>query len=112
VLVMVSRLVIYFFAARKPLVFRSFISIGAFIIFEYIATPQMNLDLLPSFALVSVIPYTVFLPFEVFNKAIILTWFSLESLANPRIPQGFCACETSVCRLYTCYSLDSRNLTL
>ena len=84
-----SVLIIYVFASKKPLLVRSFLIIGIFILFSYIATPQMNLDLLPFFALVPVIPYSIFLPFEVLNAGIILTWFSFNDSTLPGVPQAF-----------------------
>jgi hypothetical protein len=88
-LIILSSLLIYIFTVRKPLLVRAFLIIGVFILFSYIATPQMNIDLLPFFALVPLVPYSVFLPFEVLNAGIILTWFSFESSDLPGVPQAF-----------------------
>jgi uncharacterized membrane protein len=89
ILTIVGSLLVYALARKKPLIVRSFLIIGIFILFSYIATPQMNLDLLPFFALVPIIPYTVFLPFEIFNVGIILTWFSFNNSELPGVPQAF-----------------------
>lgn len=80
---------VYFIAAKKPLIVRAFLLSGLFILFSYISTPQMNIDLLPFFALVPVIPYSIFIPFEILDAGIIITWFSFQFSNLPGIPQAF-----------------------
>ncbi len=64
--------------------------LGVFILFSYIATPQMNLDLLPLFALVPMIPLSLFYLFELSNAGIILFWFAFSnSNTLPSVPQAF-----------------------
>lgn len=89
VLTVVASLTVYVLARRRPLIVRAFLIIGVFILFSYIATPQMNLDLLPFFALVPLVPYSIFLPFEILNVGIILTWFSFSDSNLPGVPQAF-----------------------
>ncbi|MHB1908663.1 MAG: hypothetical protein ACYCQJ_07290 [Nitrososphaerales archaeon] len=80
---------VYFVGAKKPLIVRAFLLSGLFILFSYISTPQMNIDLLPFFALVPIVPYSVFIPFEIFDAGIIITWFSFQFSNLPGIPQSF-----------------------
>lgn len=88
-LTIIASLTVYVLAKNRPLIVRSFLTIGIFILFSYIATPQMNIDLLPFFALVPLIPYSIFLPFEIMNVGIILTWFSFNDSNLPGVPQAF-----------------------
>jgi hypothetical protein len=88
-LLLIASMIVYVFGTGKPLLVRSFLLIGIFIIFSYIATPQMNLNLLPFFALLPILPYFVFLPFEALNVGIILTWFSFNDSNLPGVPQAF-----------------------
>ena len=64
--------------------------LGAFILFSYIATPQMNLDLLPLFALVPMIPLSLFYLYELADIGIILFWFAFQpNNVTPSVPQAF-----------------------
>ena len=51
--------------------------------------PQMNLDLLPLFALVPMIPLSLFYLFEIADVCIILTWFEFKNSTLPGVPQTF-----------------------
>ncbi len=85
-----SALCIYIFFRGKPLLVRSFLVLGSFILFSYIATPQMNLDLLPLFALVPMIPLSLFYLFELSDIGIILFWFAFQpNNTVPSVPQAF-----------------------
>ncbi len=63
-LVILSIILILFFLRDKPLLVRCFLAVGSYILFAYISTPQMNLDLLPFFALVPLVPLPLFYTFE------------------------------------------------
>ncbi|HYB04539.1 MAG TPA: glycosyltransferase 87 family protein [Nitrososphaerales archaeon] len=90
VLVGVSALCVYIFFRSKPLLVRSMMILGAFILFSYIATPQMNLDLLPLFALVPMIPLSLFYLYELADIGIILFWFAFQpNNVTPSVPQAF-----------------------
>lgn len=89
VLLILSMLSIYAFFRSKPLIVRSFMVMASFILFSYIATPQMNLDLLPLFALVPMIPLTLFYLFELSNVGIIITWFEFSNPTLPGVSQTF-----------------------
>ena len=81
---------IYIFFRRKPLLVKSFMVLGTFILFSYIATPQMNLDLLPLFSLVPMIPLSLFYLFELSDIGIILFWFHFQpNNTTPSVPQAF-----------------------
>ncbi|MGI0091757.1 MAG: hypothetical protein ACREBS_08610 [Nitrososphaerales archaeon] len=80
---------IYVFFRSKPVLVRSFMALSVFILFSYIATPQMNIDLLPLFALVPMIPLTLFYLFEISNAAIILSWFEFPNPTLPGVSQTF-----------------------
>ena len=84
-----SMLSIYIFFRSKPLMVRSFMVLAAFILFSYIATPQMNIDLLPLFALVPMIPMTLFYLFELANIGIIITWFQFPNPTHQGVSQTF-----------------------
>ena len=88
-LLIVSMLSIYIFFRSKPLMVRSFMVLAAFILFLYIATPQMNIDLLPLFALVPMIPMTLFYLFELANVGIIIAWFEFPYPTHPGVAQTF-----------------------
>ncbi len=88
-LLVVSALSIYVFFRSKPLLVRSFMVLGSFVLFSYIATPQMNIDLLPLFALVPMIPLTLFYLLEIANAGIIVTWFEFANPTLPGVPQTF-----------------------
>ncbi len=88
-LIFVSMLSIYIFFRVKPLMVRSFMVLAAFILFSYIATPQMNIDLLPLFALVPMIPMTLFYLFELANIGIIISWFEFPNPTHPGVSQTF-----------------------
>ncbi len=90
VLVGGAALCIYIFFRSKPLLVRSFMILGAFILFSYIATPQMNLDLLPLFALVPMIPLSLFYLFELADVGMIVFWFAFQpNNVTPSVPQAF-----------------------
>lgn len=81
---------IYVLFRRRPLLVRSFMVLGAFILFSYIATPQMNLDLLPLFSLVPMIPLSLFYLFELADIGIIISWFHFQpNNVTPSVPQTF-----------------------
>ena len=64
--------------------------LGVFILFSYIATPQMNLDLLPLFSLVPMIPLSLFYLYELSDVGVILFWFAFPSNNTlPSVPQAF-----------------------
>jgi hypothetical protein len=90
VLVGAAALCIYIFFRSKPLLVRSLMTLGAFILFSYIATPQMNLDLLPLLALVPMIPLSLFYLYELADIGIILFWFAFQpNNVTPSVPQAF-----------------------
>ncbi len=65
-------------------------TLGAFILFSYIATPQMNLDLLPLLAMVPMIPLSLFYLYELADIGIILFWFAFQpNNVTPSVPQAF-----------------------
>ena len=88
-LLAISVISIYLLFRSKPLLVRSFMVLSSFILFSYIATPQMNIDLLPLFALVPMIPLTLFYLFEISNVGIIISWFEYANPTWPGIPQLF-----------------------
>ena len=88
-LLIISMLSIYIFFRSRPLMVRSFMVLATFILFSYIATPQMNIDLLPLFALVPMIPMTLFYLFELSNAGIIITWFEFQNPTSQGVPQMF-----------------------
>jgi hypothetical protein len=88
-LLVISMLSIYIFFRSRPLLVRSFMVLGSFILFSYIATPQMNIDLLPLFALVPMIPMTLFYLFELANAGIIITWFEFSNPTHEGVSQTF-----------------------
>ncbi|HZW56890.1 MAG TPA: hypothetical protein VFF30_11425 [Nitrososphaerales archaeon] len=85
----ISAISIYIFLRGKPLLVRAFLITGIFLLFSYIATPQMNLDLLPFFALVPVVPLSLFYLFDITDVAIILTWFIFQNSTLPGFTQTF-----------------------
>ena len=90
VLVGTAALCIYIFFRSKPLLVRSLMTLGAFILFSYIATPQMNLDLLPLLAMVPMIPLSLFYLYELADIGIILFWFAFQpNNVTPSVPQAF-----------------------
>jgi len=88
-LLITSMLSIYIFFRGKPLLVRSFMVLAAFILFSYIATPQMNIDLLPLFALVPMIPLTLFYLLEISNAGIIISWFEYQNPTQVGVAQLF-----------------------
>jgi hypothetical protein len=74
---------VYLLARNQNIILRSFLVTGAFVLFSYIAPPQLNLDLLPFFALVPLIPIPLFYLFESTNLAFIALW---DSFPNPSLP--------------------------
>ena len=89
VLVAASILAIYAFLYRKPLLVRAFLVSGAFLLFSYIAAPQLNIDLLPFFSLIPIVPLSLFYLFEVTDVLIILTWFIYPNPTHPGLTQTF-----------------------
>ncbi len=88
-LLVASMLSVYIFFRTKPLLVRAFMVSAAFILFSYIATPQLNIDLLPLFALVPMIPMTLFYLFELSNVGIIITWFEFPNPTHQGVAQTF-----------------------
>lgn len=85
-----AALCIYIFFRAKPLLVRSLLILGTFILFSYIATPQMNLDLLPLFALVPMVPLSLFYLYELADIGIIIFWFASQpNNVTPSVPQTF-----------------------
>ena len=82
-LVGLSALSVYVFFRHKPLLVRAFMLTGLFILFSPIATPQFNLDLLPFFSLVPLIPLTLFYLFELTDVGIIVSWFAFNNSTFP-----------------------------
>jgi len=89
ILIVFSALAIYLFLRRKPLLVRAFLITGTFLLFSYIATPQLNLDLLPFFSLVPIVPLSLFYLFEIVDVMIILTWFMYPQQTLPGLTQTF-----------------------
>ncbi len=88
-LLALSALSVYIFFRHKPLLVRCFMLTCMFILFSYIATPQFNLDLLPLFSLVPLIPITLFYIYELLDAGIIVSWFAYDNSTFPGIPQTF-----------------------
>ncbi|MCL5068921.1 MAG: hypothetical protein M1368_11315 [Thaumarchaeota archaeon] len=84
-----SALFIYLYFRSKPLLTRAFMIMVAFTLFSYIASPQMNVDFLPLFALVPLIPLSLFYLLEISNAAIILSWFEFPNPVLPGVSQTF-----------------------
>ena len=84
-----SALAVYVFFRQKPLLVRAFMLLGLFILFSYIATPQMNLDLLPLFSVVPMIPLSLFYLYELADVGIIASWFAFSNSTLPGVPQTF-----------------------
>ncbi|MCL5067398.1 MAG: glycosyltransferase 87 family protein [Thaumarchaeota archaeon] len=84
-----SALLIYTYFRSRPLLTRAFMAMVAFTLFSYIASPQMNVDLLPLFALVPLIPLSLFYLLEISNAAIILSWFEFPNPTLPGVAQTF-----------------------
>jgi hypothetical protein len=84
-LIAVSALSVYYFLKQRPLLTRAFVLTGFFILFSYIAAPQLNLDILPFIALVPVVPISLFYLFEVSDVMIILIWFFIPN-SHPTLP--------------------------
>jgi hypothetical protein len=80
---------VYVFFRHKPILVRAFMLLGMFILFSYIATPQMNLDLLPLFSLVPMIPLSLFYLYELTDTGIIVSWFAFQNSTLPGVPQTF-----------------------
>ena len=88
-LILISSLAIYIFLRTKPLLTRALLITGVFILFSYIATPQLNIDILPLLALVPVVPLSLFYLFEFTDVLIILTWFVFPNPTHPGLTQTF-----------------------
>lgn len=84
-----SALLIYTCFRSKPLLTRAFMVMVAFTLFSYIASPQMNIDLLPLFALVPLVPLSLFYLLEISDAAIILSWFEFPNPTLPGVAQTF-----------------------
>jgi hypothetical protein len=84
-----SAIAVYIFFRQKPLLVRAFMLLGLFILFSYIATPQMNLDLLPLFSVVPMIPLSLFYLYELADVGIIVSWFAFSNSTLPGVPQTF-----------------------
>ncbi|MDA4111525.1 MAG: hypothetical protein OK439_03240 [Thaumarchaeota archaeon] len=89
VLLGASALSVYIFFRHKPMLVRAFMLLGMFILFSYIATPQMNLDLLPLFSIVPLIPLSLFYLYELTDVGMIVFWFVFNNPTLPGIPQTF-----------------------
>ena len=70
---------IYIALRQKPLLIRSFMVFGVLILFSTFAPPQLNIDLLPFFALIPIAPISLFYLLEFANVAIILSYFNTSS---------------------------------
>ncbi len=90
-LLAISAVSIYVFTRNRPLLVRAFMVTCAFILFSYIAAPQLNVGLLPFFALVPAIPIPLFYLSEFADVAIILSWFNISTgyAALPGITQTY-----------------------
>lgn len=51
------------------MILRCFLIVGTFVLFSYISPPQLNVDLLPFFALIPLVPLPLFYTFEAANLA-------------------------------------------
>jgi uncharacterized membrane protein len=85
ILIGASSCAVYFFMRKQSIVLRSFLVVGSFVLFSFMTPPQLNLDLLPFFALVPLVPIPLFYLFEAANVAFISLW---DSFPNPSLP-GF-----------------------
>ncbi len=83
ILILASCCSVYFLLRRQPLLLRSFLVIGCFVLLSYISPPQLNLDLLPFFALIPLISLPLFYTFEATNITFIALW---DSFVNPSLP--------------------------
>lgn len=61
---------------HSKILLASWLVMAWFLFANYVYTPQMNMTLLPFFALLAVAPYPLFLLFDVLNSAIIVVGFS------------------------------------
>jgi hypothetical protein len=80
-----STVAVIIFARSKPFLVRIFMASVIFIVFSYIASPQLNVGLLPLFALVPLVPLSLFYLLEIANAGIILTWFACNG-CTPTLP--------------------------
>jgi uncharacterized membrane protein len=87
-LVLLSVLVIFVFLRDRPLLIRCLFAIASFLLFSYISTPQMNLDLIPFFALVPLVPLPLFYLFEGATVAFMSLWNSFPNSEAPGVVQG------------------------
>jgi Glycosyltransferase family 87 len=82
-LVLLSVALIFVYLRDRPLLVRCFLAIGSYILFAYISAPQMNLDLLPFFALVPLVPLPLFYVFDGATGLFIALW---DTFPDPRFP--------------------------
>jgi hypothetical protein len=82
-LVLLSLSLIFVFLRERPFLIRCFLAVGSYLLFAYISAPQMNLDLLPFFALVPLVPLPLFYLFEGTTGVFVALeeWFP-----DPRLP--------------------------
>jgi hypothetical protein len=83
ILILVSSCAVYFLLRKQSIIYRAFLIVGSFLLFSYISTPQLNLDLLPFFALVPLVPLPLFYLLEASNISFISLW---DSFPNPSLP--------------------------
>src|SRR5487761_1726190 len=77
------------FLRDRPLLVRCFLAMGSFLLFSYISAPQMNLDLLPFFALVPLVPLPLFYFFEATTATFSGLWYSFPDPRSPGVVQAF-----------------------
>lgn len=88
-LVVLSIIAIFVFLRDRPLLVRCFLAMGSFLLFSYISAPQMNLDLLPFFALVPLVPLPLFYFFEATTATFSGLWYSFPDPRSPGVVQAF-----------------------
>lgn len=87
-LVVLSIIAIFVFLRDRPLLVRCFLAMGSFLLFSYISAPQMNLDLLPFFAVVPLVPLPLFYFFEATTATFSALWYSFPDPRSPGIVQA------------------------
>lgn len=87
-LVLLSVVVIFIFLRDRPLLARCLLAMASFLLFSYISTPQMNLDLVPFFALVPLVPLPLFYLFEGATVAFMSLWNTFPNSESPGPVQG------------------------
>jgi uncharacterized membrane protein len=88
VLILISVCGIYLFLGKQPLLIRCFLVVGCFVLLSYISPPQLNLDLLPFFALVPIVPLPLFYGLEATNATFISLWDSFPDASLPGVVQA------------------------